>query len=98
MKYRNEFISLLKYSFKPCRLFSNISHAKSKAQNKKPIKPLGSNSDVKTWQVVVEIDGQQGVIMTDRAPDEAGYVWVKMKIGEISVEASELRVKGMRSQ
>ncbi|HBQ3449301.1 TPA: chromosome partitioning protein ParB, partial [Klebsiella pneumoniae] len=53
--------------------------------------------DVKTWQVVVEIDGQQGVIMTDRAPDEAGYVWVKLEIGEISVEASELRVKGMRS-
>lgn len=75
-----------------------ISHAKSKAQNKKPTKPLGSNSDVKTWQVVVEIDGQQGVIMTDRAPDKAGYVWVKMDIGEISVEASELRVKGMRSQ
>ncbi|MBL1952370.1 chromosome partitioning protein ParB, partial [Klebsiella pneumoniae] len=74
-----------------------ISHAKSKAQNKKPTKPLDSNSDVKTWQVVVEIDGQQGVIMTDRAPDEAGYVWVKLEIGEISVEASELRVKGMRS-
>ncbi|STU16791.1 putative partitioning protein ParB [Klebsiella pneumoniae] len=36
--------------------------------------------------------------MTDRAPDKAGYVWVKMDIGEISVEASELRVKGMRSQ
>ncbi|WP_369677239.1 transcriptional repressor KorB C-terminal beta-barrel domain-containing protein [Klebsiella pneumoniae] len=68
-----------------------------KAQNKKPTKPLDSNSDVKTWQVVVEIDGQQGVIMTDRAPDEAGYVWVKLEIGEISVEASELRVKGMRS-
>ncbi|EAP7307811.1 chromosome partitioning protein ParB, partial [Salmonella enterica] len=65
---------------------------------KKNTKPLGSHSDVKTWQIVVEIDGQQGVIMTDRAPDKAGYVWVKMDIGEISVEASELRVKGMRSQ
>ena len=52
---------------------------------------------MKTWQVVVEIDGQQGVILIDRAPDEARYVWVQLEIGEISVEASELRVKGMRS-
>ncbi len=29
MKSRNEFISLLKYSFKLCRPFSKISHAKS---------------------------------------------------------------------
>lgn len=29
MKSCNEFISLTKYSFKPCRPFSNISHAKS---------------------------------------------------------------------
>lgn len=75
----------------------DISHAKSKAQNKKPSKSLGNNSDVKTWQVVVEIDGQTGVIMTDRAPEKEGYVWVKLQIGEISVEAFELRVKGMRS-
>jgi ParB family chromosome partitioning protein len=59
---------------------------------------FGQQFRCKTWQVVVEIDGQQGVIMTDRAPDKAGYVWVKLDIGEISVEASELRVKGMRSQ
>ncbi|GAB5125769.1 TPA: hypothetical protein ACU8CP_005422 [Escherichia coli] len=58
---------------------------------------MDSNSDVKIWQVVVEIDGQQGVIMNDRAPEEEGYVWVKLEIGEISVEASELRVKGMRA-
>ncbi|HDF2344577.1 TPA: ParB/RepB/Spo0J family partition protein [Morganella morganii] len=75
----------------------DISHAKSRAQNKKPSKSLGNNSDVKTWQVVVEIDGQKGVIMTDRAPEKDGYVWVKLQIGEISVEAFELRVKGMRS-
>jgi ParB family chromosome partitioning protein len=35
--------------------------------------------------------------MNDRAPEEEGYVWVKLEIGEISVEASELRVKGMRA-
>ncbi len=75
-----------------------ILHAKSKAQNKKPARPVDSNSGVKPWQVVVDIDGQQGTIMTDRAPDAEGYVWVKLEIGEISVEASELRVKGMRSQ
>ncbi|WP_230042004.1 ParB/RepB/Spo0J family partition protein [Escherichia coli] len=74
-----------------------ISHAKSKAQKKRPSKSINNNSDVKSWQVVVEIDGQQGVIMTDRSPDEEGYVWVKLEIGEISVEASEIRVKGMRS-
>ncbi|MDX6940768.1 hypothetical protein SJ144_23800, partial [Enterobacter kobei] len=50
---------------------AEISHAKSKSQNKKSTKLLDCNSDVKTWQVVVEIDGQQGVIMTDRAPDKA---------------------------
>lgn len=60
--------------------------------------PVDSNSGVKPRQVVVDIDGQQGTIMTDRAPDAEGYVWVKLEIGEISVEASELRVKGMRSQ
>lgn len=64
----------------------------------KPAVPVDSNSGVKPWQVVVDIDGQQGTIMTDRAPDAEGYVWVKLEIGEISVEASELRVKGMRSQ
>ncbi|HIC1790785.1 TPA: ParB/RepB/Spo0J family partition protein [Escherichia coli] len=76
---------------------SEISHAKSKAQNKRPSKSLNNNSDIKRWQIVVEIDGQQGVIMTDRAPEEDGYVWVKLDIGEMSVEASEIRVKGMRS-
>lgn len=73
-----------------------ISHAKSKTQNQKPSKPLDRNSGVVTWQVVVEIDGQKGIIMSDRAPDKEGYVWVKLEIGEISVEGSELRVKGMR--
>jgi len=75
----------------------DISHAKSKAKNNKNSKPLDRNSSTETWQIVVEIDGQQGIVMTDRAPEEEGYVWVKLEIGDISVEASEVRVRGMRA-
>lgn len=74
-----------------------ISHAKSKAKTGRSTKPLDNRSAGESWLVVVDIDGQQGVIITDRAPVEEGYVWVKLEIGEISVEASELRVIGMRS-
>ncbi|EEG5674752.1 ParB/RepB/Spo0J family partition protein [Salmonella enterica] len=74
----------------------DISHAKSEAHNKKPAKQRNEESGIKTWQVVVEIDGQPGVIMTDRAPEEDGYVWVKLEIGEISIEASDIRVTGLR--
>ena len=75
---------------------TNISHAKSKSLSKKQDKQSGHDKKPLNWQVKVEFDGQEGIILTDREPEEDGYIWVKVEIGEVSVEASSLRVKGLQ--
>ncbi|MNB68878.1 Chromosome-partitioning protein Spo0J [compost metagenome] len=73
-----------------------ISHAKSK-KNHNTIPVNGANkSPSERWNVFVEFGDQEGFILTDRAPDEDGYVWVKLDIGEMSVDVSELRIKGLK--
>jgi ParB family chromosome partitioning protein len=76
----------------------NISHAKSKSNKSASAKNKDKHIAHNTWQVVVEFDNQEGTIMTDRDPEEEGYVWVKVEIGEISVEAANLRVKGLKPE
>lgn len=70
-----------------------ISHAKSKTRNPPSAPPVTRTQQ--SWQVLVEFDGQEGVILTDRAPEEEGYFWVKVAIGEVSVEAASVQIKGL---
>lgn len=68
-----------------------ISHAKSQGKNKSK---AGSDS----WLVVVDFSGQEGVILTDRAPEKNGYLWIKCGNEEVSVAASDIQVKELRSK
>lgn len=73
-----------------------ISHAKSQVKKSGVETNSAAEKKTQTWHVVVEFDGQEGVILTDREPEEYGYLWVKVDIGEILVEASCVRIKGLK--
>ncbi|OXZ49384.1 ParB family chromosome partitioning protein [Escherichia coli] len=75
-----------------------ISHAKSKGQSKKSDKSPAENTQLKTWMVVVDVDGMEGIIVTDRQPEQEGYLWVRFDSDEISVKASDVSIKGLRAQ
>ncbi|MDU3074781.1 MAG: ParB/RepB/Spo0J family partition protein [Mixta calida] len=75
---------------------NKISHAKSEPPASPPMQKSGQTKTVKDWLVAVEFDGQAGFILTERAPDAEGYVWIKLDNGEASVEAARLTVTGLR--
>jgi ParB family chromosome partitioning protein len=73
-----------------------ISHAKSKTKKTSVRKDQPQQAVSGDWLVVVEFEGQEGTILTGRAPEENGDIWVKAEIGEITVEPGSMRVKGLR--
>lgn len=75
---------------------SKISHAKSQGKSNRSAKNPPTDKKPQTWLVVVEFDGQEGFVLTDRGPEEDGSIWIKVDIGEVSVEASQLRIKGLK--
>ena len=68
----------------------NISHAKpsspSKAPNKKP----------QQWAVVVMYEGREGIVMTNKAPEKDGFLWLKIDADEVSVEAAHVQITELR--
>lgn len=73
------------------KVTSNISHAKSQRKDKPK-----TASD--SWLVVVEFSGEEGVILTDKAPEKSGYLWIKSHKGDASVAASDIHIKELRSK
>ncbi|MGP3589967.1 ParB/RepB/Spo0J family partition protein [Vagococcus sp. WN89Y] len=75
----------------------NISHAKSqlKSSASKPKARKPATADA--WYVVVEFEDQEGFILTNKAPEKDGSIWIKVDIGEMCVEPALLRIKGLKS-
>lgn len=49
-------------------------------------------------QVMVMVDGQKGQLLTDRVPEQYGFVWVRLDIGEMCVEANSVSLQGIKAK
>lgn len=49
-----------------------------------------------TRRIMVMVDGEEGYMVTDKTPDEFGLVWIKLKIGEVCIEAKDVTVLGIK--
>lgn len=52
----------------------------------------------KESQVMVMVDGKKGQLLIDRVPDEYGYVWVHIDIGDMCVEAKSVSLLGIEAK
>lgn len=68
----------------------NISHAKSSSPSKAP------NKKLQQWAVVVMYEGREGIVMTNKAPEKDGFLWLKIDADEISVEAARVQITELR--
>lgn len=53
---------------------------------------------VSECQVMVMVDGQKGQLLIDRVPDQYGFVWVRLDIGEMCVEANSVSLQGIKAK
>lgn len=74
----------------------DISHAKSGKKNR-PHKPdSGKRSRGEIWQVVIILDGCEGTILTDRAPESDGKIWVSLNDKTVCVDPGLLKITGLK--
>lgn len=60
--------------------------------------PAAENSAPSIGRVIVRFEDSEGVLLTDRIPEEFGQVWVALPVGEVCVDGADITILGIKGE